>query len=168
MPRLSRSYEGTGATDQPIEDLLLYHGPKPGLISVYGSLESPEVRAKIPPEIVRAYDRLKAFNPPDSTEWLPDRVEVMVWPYEYAPEPSIQWPKDLPDLNDARAVKRGDSFSIFVPSSKLPELRAFLARRNEKGAIDINGKKWAASIRYPFPAERLWMTPNPEVEADNK
>lgn len=159
-------YEASDWTDQPEEELLLYRGGRPAFISVYGSLKSPDVRAKIPREIVTAFDRLKAFHPAESVEWLPDRIEVMVWPYEYAPEPSIQWPKDLPDLSDPRTIKRGDSFSIFVTSSRLAEVRALLARTSGKGAIDIDGKEWSASIRFPFPTERLWMAPNTEVGAD--
>lgn len=156
-------YQGEQGTDQPEEDLLLYRGDKPTFISVYGSLDNQYVRTSVPALIATAYDWLKAFNPPSSAAWLPERIEVMLWPYEYAPDASVEWPKDLPDLRDARTVKRGDSFSIFVPSSKLQEVRALLARRKEKGAIKINGRKWAAGIRFPFPTERLWMAPNPEI-----
>jgi hypothetical protein len=158
-------YSADDATDQPEEDFLIYRGESPTFISVYGRLEAADVRAKVPAEIVRAYDVLKGFNPSQSTEWMPDKIEVMVWPYEYAPEPSIEWPTDLPDLKDPGTVRRGDSFSIFIPSSKLHEVRTLLGRRNEKGAIEIDGKKWAASVRFPFPSERLWMAPNPELKA---
>ena len=157
-------YDVAPMTDQPDEDLVVYRGDKPTFISVYGSLKSPEVRAKIPSEIVAAYDTLKDLNLPSSAEWLPPKFEIMVWPYEYAPDASIDWPKDLPDLKDGSTVKRGDSFSIYVPSSQLQEVRAFLAHRTEKGAIQIDGKKWAAAIRFPFPAERLWMAPNTEIK----
>jgi hypothetical protein len=157
-------FAATTSTDQITEELLVYHGVKPVFISVYGSLEDPEVRSKIPSQVVAAFDTLKAFNPPAEHPWLPHQIEVMVWPYEYTPDVSTEWPRDLPDLNDPDTVSRGDSFSIFVPASKLDEVRATLARRKEKGAILINGKKWAASIRFPFPQEQLWMAPNNEVQ----
>jgi hypothetical protein len=153
----------TTTTDQITEDLLVYHGAKPVFISVYGSLADPEVRSKIPPQVVAAFDKVKTYNPPAERPWLPDKIEVMVWPYEYAPDASTEWPRDLPDLQDPNTISRGDSFSIFVPASKLSEVRAILASRKEKGAIQINGKKWAASIRFPFPQEQLWMAPNNEV-----
>lgn len=158
-------YDALQVTDQPEEDLLLYRGERPTFISVYGSLDSSAVRGSTPTAIVSAYDKLKQFNPPQSTDWLPDSIEVMVWPYAYAPEPSIKWPKDLPDLNDPHTLKRGDSFSIYIRSSKLQEVRAFLAHRSEKAAIEIDGKKWMVGIRFPFPTERLWMAPNPEIKA---
>ncbi|RST31346.1 hypothetical protein HMF7854_11220 [Sphingomonas ginkgonis] len=157
-------YDADTATDQPEENLLVYRGDKPTFISVYGSLKTPEVRSQVPAPIVTLYDTLKNVNLRPNAEWLPDRIEVMVWPYNYAPDASTKWPTNLPDLNDPRTIKRGDSFSIYIPSSKLAEVRALLARRTEKGAIKINGKKWAASIRFPFPTERLWLAPNPEAK----
>ena len=156
-------YQAATSTDQPTEQLLFYGSAEPVFISVYGWLKDPEVRSIVPSQVVAAFDRIKAFNPPVEHQWLPAEIEVMVWPYEYAPEASIEWPRDLPDLNDPDTVRRGDSFSIFVSASKLDEVRAILARRKEKGAIEINGKKWAASIRFPFPHEQLWMAPNQEL-----
>jgi hypothetical protein len=156
-------YDAAPMTDQPEATILDYRRDKATIVSVYGSLSSPEVRRKTPKAIVGVYDKLLSFDQPGA-DWLPDKVEVMVWPYEHAPEASIVWPKDLPDLTDASTVQRGDSFSIYVPSSKLRHIRDFLAHRKEKGAIEIGGKKWAAAIRFPFPAERLWMAPNVEAE----
>ena len=81
----------------------------------------------------------------------------MIWPYEYAPEASIVWPKNWPGLHDVSTVKRGDSYSIFVPSADYAAVRHFLDTEKEKGAVEIGGKKWAVSIRMPFPGERSWM-----------
>jgi hypothetical protein len=83
----------------------------------------------------------------------------MIWPYDYAPEPSIAWPKRWPGLDAPTTLKRAESFSLFVPSAEFESLHAFLAGRQEKGAVEIGGKKWAASLRLPFPHEDLWMPP---------
>lgn len=160
-------YEAAPMTDQPEANILDYRRDKPTIVSVYGSLRSPKVRERIPKAIATVYDKLESFNH-SGANWLPDKFEVMVWPYEYAPEASIVWPEDLPHLTDASTVKRGDSYSIYVPSSKLRQVRDLLARRSEKGAIEIGGKKWAVAIRFPFPAERLWMAPNAEVEGSRR
>lgn len=166
MPRFYGGYVTTDWTDQPEQALLIYRGEQPTFVSVYGSLNEPEVRAKVPREIATAYDRISAFRHSRSEAWLPEHVEVMIWPYQYAPDPSIKWPEDWPGLSDPKTVRRGeDSFSIFMPSHKITELRSFLKRRSEKGAIEINGRKWAASIRFPFPHERLWLAPHPELES---
>ena len=165
---LARSYGhflADDATDQPEQNLLIYRGDKPTFVSVYGSLKDPAVRGKVPQEVVAAYDTLRTFSHARSQQWLPEYVEVMIWPYEYAPAPSNKWPEGWPELNDRRTVRRGeDSFSIFLPSAMLPELRAFRERTNEKGAVEIDGRKWATGIRFPFPQESLWMAP--DLEAD--
>ena len=164
LSRFYGGFEATFSTDQPDQDLLIYRGEKPVFVSVYGSLEDREVRSKIPKEVVAAYDTLSGFKHAKSRPWLPENVEVMIAPYEYAPDASISWPQDWPGLSDSKTVKRGeDSFSIYMPSAKLAELRAFLERRKAKGAVEIDGRKWSVSIRYPFPHERLWMVPHPEL-----
>jgi hypothetical protein len=80
----------------------------------------------------------------------------MIWPYEYAPDVSITWPKNWPGLDSKRAIKRGDSYSIFLDGIMFPELQKFLKTRKEKGAVKIGDKKWAVSFRYVFPSEPMW------------
>ena len=159
LAALAGRYEATAWTDQPDNNLLVYGRGTPFFISVYGSLADPALRSNLPAPIVRAFDRLRNFTATDAQGWLPQNVEVMVWPYEYAPDKSIAWPKRWPDLYDRTTVGRGDSYSIFMSATELPALEAFLATRKERGAIEINGKKWAVSVRLPFPHEPLWMAP---------
>jgi hypothetical protein len=160
---LSVHYQATDWTDQPNNHLLLYDRKVPLYLTVYGSMNDAQVRDKLPDTVLEAFDRLRNFSAPSARPWLPEIVEVMIWPYEYAPDPSIIWPKRWPALTSPTTRKRGDSYSIFVPSSELPALRSFLAARREKGAVEIGGKKWSASIRLPFPHEELWMAPNNEI-----
>ncbi|KTE08924.1 hypothetical protein [Sphingopyxis sp. H115] len=167
LPALSRFYgrfEAENATDQPTQDLLVYRAERPVFVSVYGSLKDSNVRAKIPKEVTAAYDMLTQFQHPKSRAWLPKNIEVMIWPYKNAPGLSVRWPPEWPGLSDPKTIRRGDSFSIFMPSLQLAELRAFLKRRKEKGAVEIDDEKWAASIRFPFPHEKLWMAPHPELK----
>jgi hypothetical protein len=152
-------YHAANATDQPNNELLVYGNKLPFYISVYGSLDDKSVRAKLPKVIIDAFDKLRYFQVSNSRAWLPDRVEVMVWPYEYAPDPSVVWPQRWPHLKDATTRKRGDSYSIFIPSAELHALKMFLASRTEKAAVEIDGKKFAASVRLPFPHESMWMAP---------
>lgn len=158
-------YHATYSSDQPSNDLLIYAIKSPIFITVYGSLSNEVVRAKLPIRVKAAFDRLKAFSDPHAKPWLPDRVEAIVSPYENSIGQSIVWPKSWPALNDRTTVKRGDSYSIFIPSADLPKLQAFLAGLKERSAVEIGGKKWAVSIRLPFPQETLRMPPNNEVAA---
>ena len=159
MAALAGGYDATNATDQPENTLLVYRYKKPFYISVCGALDDKSVRERVPTEITEVFDKLRNFRPLVTQAWLPDKVEVMVWPYDYAPDQSIIWPKRWPDLKDPSTRKRGDSYSIYVASSEMPGLKAFLASQKEKGAVEIAGKKFAASIRFPFPHEALWMAP---------
>lgn len=159
----SGGYDVALATDQPDNSLLLYRGD-PVYLNVYGSLDDEQVVARLPRSVREAYDTVRTFSHTSSEPWMPEKIEVMVQPYEYAPGPSIRWNEDWPGFSHPTTVQRGDSYSLFLPSTERKNLQQFLATRNEKGAIEINGRKWAASTRTPFPSEELWMAPNREVD----
>lgn len=161
-PALSGGYFVALATDQPDNNLLLYRGT-PVFLTVYGSLDEEQVVSRLPRSVHDAYETVRSFRHVKSEQWMPEEIEVLVWPYQNAPEASIKWNQDWPGLSDPNTVQRGDSYSLFLPSSELKNLRQFLATRNPKGAVEIDGHKWAASIRIPFPQEELWMAPNREV-----
>ena len=146
-------YETDHATDQPTHTIFVGRGGKLSPVSVYGTPKGPNV----PAAMTAAYNRTSKFDHPAAQAWLPSKVEVMIWPYEYAPKASIHWPKEWPSLDSPDAVKRGDGFSIYLSAAEYPRLIEFLKGRNEKGAVEIGGKKWAADVRMPFPREKEWM-----------
>lgn len=146
-------YGDTSITDQPENYLFIGRGGRMSRISIYGRIQS----SSTPPQVVPAYERLISFDHPGSQPWLPEQIEVMVWPYEYAPDRSIQWPSSWPDLNSETTVRRGNSYSIYLPSSLHPRLIDLLRRQPQRGAVEINGRKWAVSLRFPFPHEAAWM-----------
>ncbi len=80
----------------------------------------------------------------------------MLWDYSYAPESSIVWPKDWPSLESDRTTRRGQAYSIFLDGASLPKLREFLATQNQRGAVEVSGKKLAADYRFVFPGEPVW------------
>ena len=155
-------------TDQPEAKLYFRDGEREVATSVYGLraagtklpgfTEFPGGRkATVPPdELLKLHTWLCELDYPNSKEWTPKYVEVMVWDYSYAPDASILWPKDWPALNSDRAIKRGNSYSVFLDGSLLPKLREFLGTRKPKGAVEFGGKKMSASYRFTFPGERAW------------
>jgi hypothetical protein len=155
---LNEHYSTIDATDQPTEFFFFGRGGRLSQVSVYGGILGKGEQAEVPAPLVAAYERLVGFDDPNSKPWLPDYIEVMVWPYEYAPEPSIIWPSEWPGLRDPRTRKWNDGkgYSLYVPSTDSEELRAFLRTEHEKGAVEIGGKKWSVSIRFPFPQESKW------------
>jgi len=157
---------GRPATDQPSTLFYLRQEDRELTASVYGltrrtatnrsgttvQLGGQEV---VPSELLELYKYCSSMHRPGE-EWIPRYVEVMVWPYDYAPEESIVWPNEWPNFKGPRAMQRGNSYSIFLDGNAKPELRRFLATRKEKGAVEIEGKKWAASWRDVFPSEPIW------------
>lgn len=169
LKALKRRYNiRPNATDQPEAMFYLRDGDREVATSVYGLMaagtELPGYtefpggpKATVPPdELLKLHKWLCELDYQDSKQWTPKYVEVMLWDYSHAPEASIQWPRDWPSLNSDRAIKRGDSYSIFLDGSLLPKLREFLATQKEKGAVEIEGRKMAASYRFTFPGERAW------------
>ncbi len=161
---LKHSYQLVRATDQPEAKVYVSDGKRELATSVYG-LSSAEIssdvsseakNAGVPPAFLNIYKWLLEVDSSQHKVWTPRYVEVMLWDYSYAPQPSIKWPAHWPSLHSARTVKRGEAYSIFLDGSLEPQLAAFLATRSEKGAVEINGKKMAVSYRYTFPGEPTW------------
>jgi hypothetical protein len=125
-------------------------------LPAYTAIPNSRSADSVPDELLELHKFLSSIEYADSKEWIPKYVEVMIWPYEYAPDASIAWPKDWPSLDSDRSRKRGDSYSIFLDGSLLPDLRSFLHTRKEKGAVEIGGRKWAVSFRQVFPSEPTW------------
>jgi hypothetical protein len=121
--------------------------------STFGGEQKPD---ELPGVIKNLHAYLTSLDFADAKPWEPPYIEVMIWGYDYAPDESIHWPKDWPGLESPNTLKRGDSYSIFLPGTELPKLRDFLKTRKEKGAVEIGGKKWAVSLRYTFPSESIW------------
>ena len=176
LPELSKHYEVAPFTDATTSLFFIFDGGRASAISVYGPIRArltghdgkpvDKLVPMVPAPIIEAYDAAMGFDHPKAVVWLPERVEVNLWPYEYAPDRSIVWPRTWPDLDDPTTVEhRNDFYSVYLPSSELPALKHFLSTQREKGAIEISGRKWAASLRYPFPKEEDWQSraPPPRV-----
>lgn len=156
----------SGVTDQPTAMFYFRSTNREVATMVYGMTDddarlstftkSPRKVAAPPGALLDLHAWLRKLDYPQSTPWTPKYIEVMLWGYSYAPDRSILWPKGWPSLSSERAFKRGDSYSIFLDASSLPELRKFLATRREKGAVEIDGKKMAVSYRFVFPGEPTW------------
>jgi len=163
-------YELSEWTDQPT-NLFYLKGYK---IKAYGDLRNPmddeedpffdetgkkdDLRDQFPDKLLDIFYISTSYDHADAKKWLPDHIELMCWPYSNAPDKSIIWPKDWPGLEDKNTANRGKgSYSIYLPSHCYQELIVFLGTCKQKGAVKINNKKMAVSIRFPFPKEEMWM-----------
>lgn len=142
------------STDQPTTTVLLSENGKVSGVRIYGRVVGGESQGKLTQRMIETVQTLRKFDAVDARPWLPKNIEVMIWPYEYAPEASIGWPRDWPGLKDSATVQRGDSYSLYLPSGHFEELKALLARQKPRGAVKIDGHKWAVAWRLPFPGVR--------------
>lgn len=155
-------------TDQPTTKIYAHIDGREVVTSVYGMMcsgtslpaftEFPGNSSVVAPpgELIKLHKRLCAFNSTNSKSWVPRYIEVMLWDYSYAPEPSIHWPKEWPALTSTQSFKHGDMYSVFLDGTLLSNLRDFLSTQNQKGAIEVSGEKMAASYRFVFPSEPIW------------
>lgn len=153
-----------GWTDQPESHFFLDVDGHKQVTYVYGlgtpadsEAELPdgqEVADALPDSIKGLHQYLAEFHVAGATKWVPELLEVMIWDYSRAPDASIPWPAHWPGLSDPTTRKRRDDYSIYLPGSEEEALVAFLATQKEKGAIEIDGKNWAAAYRYVLPRWR--------------
>lgn len=118
----------------------------------------------LPVQVARLNALLSGWSVAGATVWQPKFIEAMVWDHDYAPAPSIKWPSDWPGLSHPSTLKRSSGYSIFLPGAELPRLTAFLKTQNDKGAVEIDGKKCAVSVRYAFPRQKIWSDAFREAE----
>jgi len=152
-----------GWTDQHSFYLLLPADSGQKLVVIRAGLEdSMKLRSDVPAPFKQLYARLMAFSPPSATGWVPDSLQVSIWPYEYAPDnPPLAWPQRWPGLDSPRWKRRSDDLvkevrTIRLPFSDRPLLDSLLVARREKQAIGITGRKWAVGYRWLFPQETEW------------
>ncbi|MBB5316418.1 hypothetical protein [Tunturibacter empetritectus] len=148
-------YSIVDATDMPTNVLVVNTANGFKTVSVYGPLRHsiPDLPIrKLPSDLQTAFETLFAFRVSDPKTWQPPFFEVIIWPFAYA-KSSTKWPADLPTVRDARSVQTKDGYNLFIPIAKLAEYKTFVAKLQPKQAVEINGKKWTTSARFPFPHE---------------
>lgn len=147
---LEENISASDGTDQPSNNLYL-NITKKKLVSVYGSLRKEDVRKRTPKEFLLVYDNIKKYRNNSAKEWFPDKIEIIFWDYDYAPN-KRKWIKGFPDLNSKTTIKyNNDSYSVFIDKAKFDEFKKYYSKMGEKEAVEINGRKMAISYRLPFP-----------------
>ena len=149
--KLQDNVEASWTTDQP-SNILTLNIKQPKSISVYGRLDDKsEARKKTPKEFVTVYDNIKNYRNKSAKEWIPEKIEVMFWDYNYAPD-KRSWLKGFPDLNSPTTIKFDkDSYCVFIDKENFDEFKKYYSSMGEKEAVEINGRKMAISYRLPFP-----------------
>jgi hypothetical protein len=149
-------------SDQPETKLYLDFEETKLVASIYGikfvNVTRDEGRSKtpLPAELRKLYVFLSSLEFKDAREWTPKYIEAIAWNYDHAVDASVSWPKQWPGLNSPMTIKKSSTYSIFIQGAELKSVSTFLGTRKEKGAIEIDGKKFAVSVRRVFPSEPVW------------
>ncbi len=153
---LADSYTASFWTDQPSNEIYVWVNGRRKSVSVYGALRrDPEARSKVPLEFLRAFDTLINFSA-NGAPWVPDIIEVLIWPYEYSPEQPLPWPQGWPPFEKARPKGREGLHQVFLPGGQFSSLRQLLSSLKPKQAVELAHRKWAISYRLPLPQENAW------------
>ena len=145
--------EASSWTDQPTNILLLSFDTVKQ-ISVYGNLDKKdkETRKQTPKDFLTVYDNIKKFKSNKAKEWLPDHIEVMFTDYSHSPEKPKEWPENWPNLESESTIERNESlYSLYLPKENFEEFIKLISDLKEKQAIEVNGKKFSVSYRFPYP-----------------
>ena len=162
--KLKSYYKLVRWTDQPKTEIYLSLDGSEFVTSVYGlrvsdtKIPEDSVLERLPIVIKDLHAYLTSLDFADAKPWEPPYVEVMIWGASAdASDELIHWPKDWPGLSSPSTLKRGDSYSIFLPGKELLKLRKFLKTGKKRGAVEIDGENWSVSVRYTFPSEPVWL-----------
>jgi len=154
-------------TDLITTELVVMEGSRFKRIQVYGY--SPEKWSppattifpgrgekadSLPGEFERICKLLVALKPAHELPWTPRYIEVMIWPYDYSPDIPMEWPASWPNLTSPMAFAMQDQYSLILPGSELEALEQYVAKRGERQAILIGGKKWSIDYRPVMPGGR--------------
>lgn len=141
-------------TDQPTNVLVVKTETGYKEIEVYGSIRQSDTvaPARMPSDLQDAFHELLAFSRPNSQEWKPPYLEVMMWPFSYA-KSSVPWPAEFPGFADKNTRRSSRGLELFLPFSEFIGYKAFVAKLKPTTAVLLDGKKWAISERIPFPHE---------------
>jgi hypothetical protein len=148
--------EASNWTDQPT-NIILLNFDTIRQISVYGNIENKksEARRDTPKDFLTVYDNIKKFEDKNAKEWLPEYVEIMLTDYSHSLEKPKQWPENWPNLESESTVQRSESlYSLYLPKVNFEDFINLISNLNEKQAVEINGKKFSISYRFPFPNMR--------------
>jgi hypothetical protein len=157
--RLQDYYMISAATDQPTTTVHMWRANEHKAVSVYGDLRNPFHAGNAPQVFINVFARLAAYKQDRALPWLPEKVEVLLWPWDGAERP-LDWPPGWPNLNDPSVKKGAETSSIFLSweEEDFVVLKALVRESQEKRQpISVDGKSCAVSWRLPFPGEELWI-----------
>jgi hypothetical protein len=151
---LGKSYDSIYLpTDQPTNEMYVWVNGRQKHIQVYGDLrDDKQARSFTPESFLHAFDTIVSYRA-EAGPWLPEKLEVLIWPWDYYPDEPSAWPQGWPGYESTQGQIDGEMRRVFIPSSELDELHRLM---KEEKPVGLNGRKWSISYRLPFPSEERW------------
>lgn len=161
LAALEPEYSVSKWSDQPTNVLVfVVDSSYYAAVSVYGALRQLDdsSRALVPGVFLRVYDYVTTFERGDAAPWKPERIELVVSPYEDGPsEEPVAWPDDWPTFGSEWVDDRGELVSLFLPADHEQRLEAVLDQLAPGKHLQIGGRSfYMQGLRYPFPMEFIW------------
>ncbi|WP_299396991.1 hypothetical protein [Pelagibius sp.] len=163
---LREYYQTVYAFGVPTNELYVWVDGRRTRVDVYGVLRSDTNNPRSdewapyldrpPAAYLRAFDAIVSFAP-EASPWLPERVEVMIWPFEYSREEPLAWPADWPPFESAERAIGSELHRLYLPASEFQRLQRLIKEMSPSQAVELGGRKWSIAYRFPFPNESTWM-----------
>ena len=156
LSALNDGYDVSNYTDEPSYELHAWLRAERKDISVNGSIRtSPFSRVRLPPELLNAFDTVFRFSAEGAEPWQPDRLELMLWPFDHSRLEPVAWPSEWPGL-EAASQRPSGLYQIFVPSDDYERLFSLLANLRDGRGVGLDNHTWSLDYRIPFPREADW------------
>lgn len=107
--------------------------------------------AGVSAELGAVLDFLATYRHPMEDVWVPETVEVTLWPMEKGDGPVLPWPAGLPTLNAARKDPEEGSYILVLTREQYANIRPMLDHPQRGQRWRLDGKLWLVNVAYRFP-----------------
>jgi hypothetical protein len=149
----------TAASDQRTVEILVRAGKRWQYVAAYGlgrdgRATTPGGTAP-PAALAKAYGTLLGLPIPGAAPWVPEKVEVLLWPFGAAREASAPWPSTVPKPQRGFLAPDGGVYKHVVAGVHEAALRAHMSSLGPSQATALDGQKWTMDVRPLVPDEDI-------------
>jgi hypothetical protein len=110
------------------------------------------------PRLRAALEFLAMYEHPQAVEWIPERIEVALWPAPESTQPDLVWPAELPGLEAGIHASSDESYALCLTREQYALLEPLLESRAPGQAFHVGNRRRIVYVRCAFPHERQFAT----------
>ncbi len=154
---LPDSLEGTREMHPPVHLVTRWSAAGRKTVRFFGSLSTPEHRAKAPPALLEVLDALSRFEHPKLEPYAPQRLLLRACRTKASPG-ATRWPKAWPAPATGRPMSALDGcFAHEVSAAQRAAAEALVPRGQSYGVLRHGADPWLVTlVRVVLPAEEAW------------